>query len=218
MTRVSMAAFLLGLALATPSEARVVVFHEPELKAVESEAPSRETLADALSGMDVVFAGLDELRRPGALDGVDLLVLPYGSAFPADAWSAIRGHLERGGNLLNLGGRPLYVPAFEEVPPEARDAARKDAAQPPPRPEKKVFRTGPPQVSYWRLLAAVQAAEVPRHDLTRFAWDDAHPFKTTEVRARRVFWINTLFTANFAPPPGNWRGLGFFLDEEGRRI
>ena len=114
MRRTLAAALLLGLGLAAGVEAGTVVFHEPGFPAVESEAPSRETLAAALAPLAPTFVGLEELRKPETLRGADLLVLPYGSAFPADAWGALRAYLEGGGNLLNLGGRPLWVPAFRE--------------------------------------------------------------------------------------------------------
>jgi hypothetical protein len=39
-----------------------------------------------------------------------LLVLPYGSAFPLDAWPALRLQLEAGMNLLVLGGAPFHEP------------------------------------------------------------------------------------------------------------
>jgi aryl-phospho-beta-D-glucosidase BglC (GH1 family) len=41
-----------------------------------------------------------------------LLVMPYGSAFPEEAWPAIYAYLQRGGNLLTLGGRPFSEPAY----------------------------------------------------------------------------------------------------------
>ena len=41
---------------------------------------------------------------------VDVLVLPYGSAFPLDAWPRIRGFLRRGGGLAVLGGAPFHEP------------------------------------------------------------------------------------------------------------
>jgi hypothetical protein len=36
--------------------------------------------------------------------------MPYGSAFPEQAWPAIKHFLDRGGNLLTLGGRPFTRP------------------------------------------------------------------------------------------------------------
>jgi hypothetical protein len=197
MLRTSAAALLLGLGLAAGVEAGTVVFLEPGFPAAESEAPSRETLAAALAGLHPIFAGIEDLRKPETLRGADLLVLPYGSAFPADAWGAIRSYLEGGGNLLNLGGRPLWMPAFREG---------------------AGFRLAPAQDAYWRLLADVDATEVPRRDVARFAWDDLWGFGTAGIRARRVFAVTTRFVANFASPEGRWRGLGFFLDAAGRRI
>jgi Beta-galactosidase len=198
MIRLSTAALLVCLVAAGPAQAKVVVFQEPSFPAVETEAPSRETLAAALSGVDVTFAGIESLAKPGTLAGAELLVLPYGSTFPADDWDAIRAYLESGGNLLALGGRPLTVPAFR-------------------RPGGG-FRLGVSQTGYWRLLAAVDATEVPSSDLSHFAWDRVWGFKTPEIRARRVFAVTSLFVANFSVPEGTWRGLGFFLDAKGRRI
>jgi len=43
----------------------------------------------------------------------DLLVLPFGSAFPADAWEALQKYIETG-NLLVLGGRPFFVPIYRD--------------------------------------------------------------------------------------------------------
>src|SRR5215472_4953218 len=43
-----------------------------------------------------------------------LLVLPYGSAFPEEAWPDIFRFLRRGGNLLVLGGRPFTRSAYRD--------------------------------------------------------------------------------------------------------
>lgn len=206
MRRLLPAALLLICCWTPPSAARVVVFWQPGFPAVESDAPSRRALAEALAGLDPEFLDLDALLEPAALDGAELLVLPYGSAFPADAWPAIRGHLHAGGNLLNLGGRALWVPVFEEAAAEA------------PRGARRRFRSERPQGTYWRVIEPVHAAEVPRSNLTRFAWDPLFGFETAAVRARRVFTVDTLFVANFAAPEGKWRGLGWFHDEAGRKL
>jgi hypothetical protein len=193
-----LAVLLVALGTAIPAAAGVVVFYEPGFPAIESQPPSREALAEALDSFEVDFMGVEMLQRPDSLEGVDLLVLPYGSAFPADAWPAIRAHLLRGGNLLNLGGRALWVPVFSDG--------------------SAGFRQDRPQGTYWRTLAPVHAAEIPRTDYSRFAWDPTFPFETEAIRVRRVFTIDTLFVANFANPEGKWRGLGFFFDDEGRKI
>lgn len=189
---------LLTLSLATVAEARTVVFYEPGFPAVESEAPSRQALTSALQ--DVEFLGLEALRENGSLDGASLLVLPYGSAFPADAWPVLRSYIHGGGNLINLGGRALWVPVFKDA--SAPDGFRQDRAQ----------------GNYWRVLAPVHAAEVPRNDYSRFKWDPVFPFETQAIRVQRVFTIDTLFVANFASPEGQWRGLGHFYDENGYKI
>ncbi len=56
--------------------------------------------------------GADELGS--ALAGARLLVLPYGSAFPEEAWPAIKQFLDRGGNLLVLGGMPFTRAAYRD--------------------------------------------------------------------------------------------------------
>lgn len=43
-------------------------------------------------------------------DEVDLLILPYGKAFPVDAFSSIRNYFEEGGGLFNLAGKPFWKP------------------------------------------------------------------------------------------------------------
>jgi hypothetical protein len=43
-----------------------------------------------------------------------LLVLPYGSVFPEEAWPAIKQFLDRGGNLLVLGGMPFTRAAYRD--------------------------------------------------------------------------------------------------------
>lgn len=88
-----------------------VVFWENNFPAADTSAPSRTRL-EALT-QDAKFSDDDELQKSLALETTRLLVLPYGSVFPEDAASAIRSFLERGGNLLVLGGRPFTRPAYK---------------------------------------------------------------------------------------------------------
>ncbi len=101
-------------ALAGTLSAKTVVFFDSNFPAAETELPSRNVLEDALRRLSPDFDDLAELTRPGGLAPGDLLVLPYGSAFPADAWETIRQHLDHG-NLLVIGGRPLTVPVWHEA-------------------------------------------------------------------------------------------------------
>jgi len=65
----------------------------------------------ALSGLPIErAASVDELVARLHLRDVDVLVLPYGSAFPVDAWPRIRGFLHGGGGLAVLGGAPFHEP------------------------------------------------------------------------------------------------------------
>jgi hypothetical protein len=88
-----------------------VIFWEAGFPAADTASPDRAALA-ALP--NVRFANTQELA--GALASADakLLVLPYGSAFPEEAWPAIYAYLQRGGNLLAVGGRPFSRAAYRE--------------------------------------------------------------------------------------------------------
>jgi hypothetical protein len=100
-----------GQATSTSKQSAAVVFWEEGFPASDSEAPSRETLARALP--QARFASAAELSV--ALNAEHgLLVLPYGSTFPESAWPAIQSFLQRGGNLLVLGGRPFLRAAYSD--------------------------------------------------------------------------------------------------------
>ncbi len=65
----------------------------------------------ALSGVPHVRASSTaELSERLSRRDADVLVLPYGSAFPVDAWPSIRTFLKTGGGLVVLGGAPLHEP------------------------------------------------------------------------------------------------------------
>lgn len=87
----------------------IVIFHESGFPAADS-APAPESLLQALP--DARFASADELKN--RLGSANLLLLPYGSAFPEPAWAEIHSFLQRGGNLLVLGGRPFGRAAYRD--------------------------------------------------------------------------------------------------------
>lgn len=200
MTQAFARAVLVAAALTAPAwkaEAKTVVFHEPGFPAVESEAPSRESLLAALEGQDVLFAGIEELSEEATLGGADLLVLPYGSSFPAEAWPALRAYLESGGNLLALGGRPLFVPV-----------TRIEGG----------FRVGEPRREYWQLLAQIEAVAVRTPPEARLAWDGVFGFGRHEIRSRRTFALSTVWVEREGGADLRWRGLGFLTDTRGTRL
>jgi hypothetical protein len=115
------ASFLLVLSfvssgVALRSEAQdlsgVVVFSETAFPAADSAVASRDQLSTLLPAAHFVTA--DELG--GALENSNthLLVMPYGSAFPEPDWPAIYSFLQRGGNLLVLGGQPFTRAAYRD--------------------------------------------------------------------------------------------------------
>src|ERR1039458_10020488 len=80
--------------------AKTVVFWQPGFPTVASQPIEQSSLLQALNELDAQFADVKGLNEPATLSGADLLILPYGSAVPADAWKAIEGYLHEGGNLL----------------------------------------------------------------------------------------------------------------------
>lgn len=92
---------------------KVIVFWEEKFPCVDSKPVQRQVLKQALTGHHVSFAGVDRLADALA-ETPDLLVLPYGAAFPKGAWPAMVGYFKRGGRWVNLGGAPLTRPVRRE--------------------------------------------------------------------------------------------------------
>lgn len=89
---------------------QILVLWEEAFPFVDVCALTQNDLAGlALKGSSLRFLGCADLAE--ALDPVaSLLVTPYGSAFPKEAWGAIYDFLDAGGRWLNLGGSPLSRP------------------------------------------------------------------------------------------------------------
>jgi hypothetical protein len=90
----------------------VVVFSEPGFPAADSASPSPQQLA-AISS-DAQLASANQLPAALTAPAAPLLILPYGSAFPEQAWPAIKQFLDRGGNLLVFGGKPFTRAAYRD--------------------------------------------------------------------------------------------------------
>jgi hypothetical protein len=190
MLRVIEALLVLSI-LCCSAHAKVVVFWQDGFPAVDSQPVSQLALQEAL-GMPH-FVGVDDLKRAETFKDADLLVLPYGSAFPADAWESIRAFLEQGGNILTLGGRPFFVPVFRQ---EGR------------------FVQSVAQNTYSRFLGFQHSYEVPQKDKVEFMWDDGYEFLgPAEVRARRVFVVAAGWEV-----PSDRRGLGYLVNAEYEKI
>lgn len=164
-----MAALFMVLFGTSPIFAKVVVFWQEGFPTVASQPIARETLAKALDGMDPIFTGVDGLKDPKAFDGVELLVLPYGSAVPVDAWESIHTYVKAGGNLLVLGGQPFRI------------SVTLDHGK---------FTQEPPQDSYSRELGFPHTYEIPKPDRVKFSWKLGYAFlPAADIKARKFFAV-----------------------------
>jgi hypothetical protein len=132
----------------TAASARVVVFWQNGFPTVGSQPVSRQALERAFKGEEPAFIDVQGLNGANALAEADLLVMPYASAFPPEAWSSIRGYLRHGGDLLVLGGQPFHVPV---------SAANGSFVQ------------SQPQDAYSRELGILHTYEVPQKNGKTFA-------------------------------------------------
>jgi hypothetical protein len=144
---------------------KVVVFWQEGFPTLESQPIAQEALQKALDGFQPEFADLDELSNPKTLRDADLLVLPYGSAVPADAWAAVVKHIQAGGNLLVLGGRALTIPV---------------------RKQGGGFVASRLEAAYARQIGIEHTYEAPLQSGLKFVWKDA-TLSGGDVRAKRVF-------------------------------
>jgi len=155
---------LLSLTVAT-AYGKVMVFSQEGFPTVESQPVPRQSLEQSLAAWQPVFLTLDELNKPEALRDADLLVLPYGSAVPRDAWPAIQRHLDAGKSLLVLGGRAFMIPVVRTA---AGFAAEGESG------------------AYARDIGIEHTYEAPLSGPTKFLWKDA-TLTGGDVHARRIF-------------------------------
>ena len=96
---------------AAQTQSRTVVFTEPGFPSADTASHDQTT--SLLTGAQTANAE----QLPALLRSAEtqLLVLPYGSAFPEAAWADIEQYLQRGGNLLAIGGRPFTRSAYRDA-------------------------------------------------------------------------------------------------------
>jgi hypothetical protein len=92
----------------------VAVFFEPGFPAVDIAPPGRDALAEALRECKVSYLSEADLAALPRLPRPDVLITPFGSAFPKAAWKPLYDYLLKGGNWLNLGGVPLSIPVVRQ--------------------------------------------------------------------------------------------------------
>jgi hypothetical protein len=160
----------------TSDATRIAVFFEPGFPAIDTAAPDVADLRPALAGLDVSV--LDSAALQQALDAerVDVLVLPFGSAFPQSAWRSIFRFLSDGGSFVNLGGVPFAVPVVRE---------------------KDGWRAATRTTSYHKQLGIVQAFPVTASSLKFRAVEEDDAVSVSlagEARAERIFELVVRFT------------------------
>ncbi len=156
--------FLTASSLLAQTSSSTVVFIDSGFPAPDSTEVAVKRIAAVLP--DAKAASSDQLGTLLALPATRLLVVPYGSAFPEAAWPQIEQFLQRGGNLLVIGGRPFTRSAYRDANGwHLRDysvrftrALMIDQYQPTPGSEGMDFQVNPDL-----------AMQIPR-----FAWKTAY--------------------------------------------
>ena len=174
--------------MARAADSQTVVFHQEGFPTIDSEEISSETLVSTL-GSSPKFVDVAQLQSGDWIDRTKLLVLPYGSAFPVDAWPAIQGYLNKGGNLLLLGGQPLRVPVVGHAAGS--------------------FNVEPPQDSYSKMIDFRHSYAVPPStESTHFQWRRGYTFlPATAIKAIKVF-----------AEEGRLQGLGYLDAADGTHL
>ncbi|HTS11158.1 MAG TPA: hypothetical protein VMH00_03490 [Candidatus Limnocylindrales bacterium] len=119
MTKTGLSILLLSAAaLLAPAQARAqgsgtVVFYEDGFPAADSASPSQTDLNALIPGAR--FETAAQLHDALADASAHLLVMPFGSAYPESEWDDIFAFLQRGGDLLVLGGRPFTRAAYHDA-------------------------------------------------------------------------------------------------------
>ncbi len=90
-----------------------MVFWQPGFPTADSVTPDAAGLHAAFPGAE--FADASQLGTALSAPDTDLLVLPYGSAWPEADWPAILEYLDRGGNLIVLGGKAFTRAGYQDA-------------------------------------------------------------------------------------------------------
>jgi hypothetical protein len=142
----------------------VVVFNAANFPAVDTARPAATQLESMFAGSR--FAASADLKTALGDPETRLLVLPYGSAFPEDSWDEIYEYLQRGGNLLVLGGRPFTRAAYRT---------------------KSGWRLRDYSPRFSRLLMIDQYQETPGSDDMEFLSNPDYPMEVPRFGWKRAF-------------------------------
>jgi hypothetical protein len=164
-------------------DSRVLIFWEREFPFADTMEVDLQDIIDSLPPVDSVrsvgIADLKKYLKPGS---VDLLINPYGSAFPKDAWLEIYEYLSAGGNLLNLGGAPFSVPVVGSENTWVKERR---------------------QTAYHRKLRITNITAVDTSSAKRFDTMPTEPLLSglvDEFRCSKVFELQLRFTSKESIP------------------
>lgn len=91
----------------------VACFLAKDFPTVDAPVIDPGELKEALAGFSVKYlTSVDEINQNLDVKNFRALVLPYGSAFPVDAWQSIYKFIASGGNLVMFGGYPFHQPVI----------------------------------------------------------------------------------------------------------
>ncbi len=88
----------------------IALFYAAGFPAVDAPQVPLKHLELALEGLSHQVLSSPEDFSSLSISRFTLLVLPYGSAFPLQAWPRIYDFIKNGGSLLVLGGAPFHQP------------------------------------------------------------------------------------------------------------
>jgi hypothetical protein len=161
------------------SSSGVVVFWESNFPASDIPQLTAAQAERVFSGAEMASSA--DLRA--RLASAHVLVMPFGSSFPATEWATIDQFLKRGGSLVVLGGRPFTRPAVRKadgpwrLEPETQAYARELRIydyQPTPASANLAFEpntvavgAAPPKFSWlqsWSLVVRLSEAAMDERE------------------------------------------------------
>lgn len=111
-TTLGLASFSRVSISASNEKLNVIVLWDDSMPFEDTLPKTKAELTKCLSGHEVRFVSPNSLNQ-SLSSKVDVLINPYGSAFPVSCWKAMLGFLIKGGNFVNLGGGAFQTPVSE---------------------------------------------------------------------------------------------------------
>ena len=173
------------------------MFWDTSFPSVNGCGVTLEVLRQALADFDVTQLSEAELIDRLKTESFDLLITPYGSAFPKRTWRVLLEYLLKGGNWLNLGGVPLAVPVIRE---------------------SNQWRAEAPQTAYHKRLGITQSFTVDAKTIT--SYQTVEVAGQTEKDGTRIGKISTELATAIKPHKiyelyVRFSSTSYFNDESG---